>query len=450
MVGVETQSILDIIDNNEKLTNVQRLGINLTALSEYVDGYSLIGFGSALIFLGPYFHISAYLLGVSGAAAFVGMALGLIVSGYFTDKLGRRKIFVWSLVFFVILSILSALMFSATELIIMRLLIGATIGIDIPASLAYLAEVSPKRKRGRYTGAFPPLDWTLGVITSAIVALVAYEIVGDSAWRIIVGFAAIPAFVVVMLRRELPESPRWLLTKGRRDEAKMSFSRLGYNNGVIPEKFELPNSRFTDMFKKPYGIRIVASSSLWFLNCLSAGLVTVSEPFVLRYIGFVSIADTFIFTAITWVFSFLGTLLGFYLIDKIGRKKVSYVGAIPSGIVALFMGLFFLHNSLVLPYLFIALGFFDWLGTSAPQWGWGSELFPTRLRGKTQGFCNSWCRWALALNVFLIPAVIVLGLTAFKSLIVIFAVLYFIYSAVIYIFPFLETKGKSLEEISPN
>ncbi len=449
MVDAKTQSILDVMDTSERLSKLQRRGITVTAISEYIDGYSLIGFGSALIFLGPYFHVSAFILGLSGAAAFLGMGVGLIVSGYFTDKIGRRTIFVWSLIFFVILSLLSAVIISTAELIILRVLIGMAIGIDIPASLAYLAEISPKRKRGRYTGAFPPLDWTLGVITSAIVALVSYTIVGDSAWRVIVGVVAIPAFVVLVLRRGLPESPRWLLSKGRVEEAMSSFSKLGIG-GVTPEKYEAPQSKYHEIFKKPYGIRVLASSSLWFTNCLSAGITTVSEPFVLRFIGFETISDTFIFTAITWVFSFFGTLLGFYLVDKIGRKKVSYLGAIPSGIVAVAIGLFFLHNSLVLPYLFIALGFFNWLGTSAPQWGWGSELFPTRMRGKTQGFCNSWCRWALALNVFLIPTIIALGFSAFSTLVIILGVLYFVYTAIIVIFPFLETMGKSLEEISPS
>ena len=106
-----------------------------------------------------------------GAAGFLGAMVGLVVFGDMSDRLGRRAIFVANLVFFVVFSIVSAFITSVPQLFIVRFLVGLGVGMDIPTSTAYLAEIAPARHRGKVLGALTQVTWILGALTSTLVAM---------------------------------------------------------------------------------------------------------------------------------------------------------------------------------------------------------------------------------------------------------------------------------------
>ena len=119
----------------------QRYAALLVAFGEFIDGYDLLVIGGALIFLKPQFGLSPQETGMLGAAGFLGAMLGLVIFGDMSDRLGRRAIFVANLVFFVVFSIVSAFITSVPQLFVVRLLVGLGVGMDIPTSTAYLAEI---------------------------------------------------------------------------------------------------------------------------------------------------------------------------------------------------------------------------------------------------------------------------------------------------------------------
>ena len=112
-------------------------------------------------------------------------------------------------------------------LFVVRVLIGVAIGADIAASISFLAELSPKGSRGGWTGAMPQITWSLGAMCSVLVAAGLYVLVGSESWRLMFAAGALPAVVVLLLRRSLPDSPRWLLGQGRVEEAAGVFEQFG-------------------------------------------------------------------------------------------------------------------------------------------------------------------------------------------------------------------------------
>src|SRR6185312_9992853 len=139
-------------------------------------------------------------VGALGASGFLGAMVGMLIFGDLSDRLGRRAIFVANLIFFVVFSILSAFINSLWELFAVRFLVGVGIGMDIPTSTAYLAEIAPARHRGKVLGSLSQVTWILGALTSTLVAVPLAAAFGEAAWRWMFGLAALPALLVLLGR----------------------------------------------------------------------------------------------------------------------------------------------------------------------------------------------------------------------------------------------------------
>ncbi len=193
--------------DDHPLSPRQRYAITLAALGEFIDGYDLLVMGAALIFLRPQFHLTPSEIGLLGGASFIGAAIGMVVFGDLSDRLGRRTIFVANLLFFVVFSIASAFVTSVPQLFIVRFLVGIGVGMDVPTSTAYIAEVAPRAQRGVLAGSLVNFTWILGALVSTLIALPLMRFAGADTWRWMFALAAIPAALVLIGRQALPESP---------------------------------------------------------------------------------------------------------------------------------------------------------------------------------------------------------------------------------------------------
>ena len=428
------------------LSPAQRYAAILVALGEFIDGYDLLVIGGALIFLRPHFNLTPSQVGALGASGFLGAMVGMLIFGDMSDRLGRRAIFVANLIFFVVFSILSAFIQTVPELFIVRFLVGVGVGMDVPTSAAYLAEIAPRKHRGVIAGSLLNITWILGATTSTLIALPLIYLVGNDAWRWMFGLAAVPALLVLLGRQGLPESPRWLIAHGRYEEARAAFARFGVETDIATLTASgTRRGSYGELFGPRWGKRVWLVAAVFFLNCVSGPLSTIAAPYVLRTVGALSMEASLGFAALVWIVGLAGVLTGLLLIDRLGRRPLLLLAAIPEGLAALFMAFAGPSHPPMLIAGYFLFSFCSWLGPAVLTWVWSSELFPTHLRGRSQGFCNATCRLAIAINIFLIPVgVAAIGFTAS---IVILSIPLFGLAALVASQPMFDSQNQSLEAL---
>ena len=364
------------------LSPAQRYAAILVALGEFIDGYDLLVIGGALIFLRPHFNLTPSQVGALGASGFLGAMVGMLIFGDMSDRLGRRAIFVANLIFFVVFSILSAFIRTVPELFIVQFLVGVGVGMDVPTSAAYLAEIAPRKHRGVIAGSLLNITWILGATTSTLIALPLIYLAGNDAWRWMFGLAAVPALLVLLGRQGLPESPRWLIAHGRYEEAQAAFARFGVETDIATLAASgTRRGSYGELFGPRWSKQVWLVAAVFFLNCVSGPLSTIAAPYVLRTVGALSMEASLGFAALVWIVGLAGVLTGLLLIDRLGRRPLLLLAAIPEGLAALFMAFAGPSHPPMLIAGYFIFSFCSWLGPAVLTWVWSSELFPTHLRG---------------------------------------------------------------------
>ena len=241
-------------------------------------------------------------------------------------------------------------------------------------------------------------------MASNLIALPLMAWAGADAWRWMFGLAAVPAVLILLARQALPESPRWLLSHGRTEQARQALRSFGIESDTAALS-QLSNraGSYGELFRPPFRERVLLVALVFFLNCIAGPLSTIAAPFVPRTVGALSNETTLLFSTLVWCTGLAGVLVGSQLINRIGRRRLLFIAVIPEACAALFMAFAGPSHPPMLIVGFFAFSFFSWRGPAVLTWVWSSELFPTRLRGRSQGFCNGACRLAIAINIFLIP-----------------------------------------------
>jgi putative MFS transporter len=426
--------VLDAFDDEVRATPARRRALLAIGLGEFVDGYDLIVISGALLQLQLRFHMSKGDVGWLSAAAFFGSAVGAVCFGDLTDRLGRRRIFVLNLMAFVGLAVLSAAITQLWMLFAVRVLIGVAIGADIVASMAFLSELSPRRSRGSWTGAMPQITWSLGAICAVLVDAALYVVGGSEAWRLMFLAAALPALGVLFLRRSLPDSPRWLLSRGRVDEAITSFAQFGIPRADAQAMITaLPTSRptgarprlqfrdclapYATIFKdgrRAAGVFAIVMIGVIPLNGIGQ---SVLGPYVLKEFGHLTPVGALLGGAVIWLGALVGSVLAWQTIDRVGRARLISIALVGFVVVYGLMVSVAARTVMLVP-LFCLLGVVTWLGASA-CWPLPSEMAPTEVRGRAQGLGSGLQRASVGINVLIVPQL--LGALGFRWTVVIAA-----------------------------
>jgi putative MFS transporter len=408
---------LGAFDDEVRMTRPRRRALVAIGLGEFVDAYDLIVISGALLVLKPHFHLSTGELAWLSAAAFFGSAVGALFFGDVADRIGRRRVFVLNLVAFVGLALLSAVVTQLWMLFAVRVLIGVAIGADIAASISFLAELSPRGSRGGWTGAMPQITWSLGAMCAVLVAAGLYVLVGTESWRLMFAAGALPAVAVLLLRRSLPDSPRWLLSQGRVEEAVAVFEQFGVSvrdSSRLAAAAEpaVPATRLRARLE-PYA-RLFAgarrSAVVWAI--LMIGLIplngigqSVLTQYVLKEFGNLSNVGALLGGSVIWIGALAGSYLAWRTLDRIGRIT-SIVGALAGFVVVYLLMVTVAFGTAWLVPLFLLLGVVTWWGASA-CWPLPSELAPTEVRARAQGLGTGLQRLSIGVNVVLVPHMLV-------------------------------------------
>jgi putative MFS transporter len=335
---------------------------------------------------------------------FVGMTLGSLITGFVGDKYGRRFTYQINLLIFGIASLAAAFAQDMTQLIVCRFVQGLGLGAEIVVGYSTLTEFVPPRTRGRWLSMMA----FLVVAGFPVTALLGYLIIPAFGWRPMFIIAGIGSLIVWYLRKNLPESPRWLESEGRTAEAEalmQSIEREAAGSAPLPPLVvpaPVPQVAAIDMLKPPLLQRmIVGSWVLITINTLIFGFVLFLPQFFLRQ-G-LTIANSLAYTLVLSAGSLVGCVLGAYLSDAIGRRW-SIIGA---SLVTIVTGYIYARfHAGDDPAVVLSVGFVlivaIYVQTAILFGVYTPELFPTEIRLRANGICNTLGRGATVVSPFIV------------------------------------------------
>lgn len=365
-------------------------------------GGLLFGFDTGVIsgaipFLQQDFGIDNGMVEMVTSSGLIGAILGALFSGKVTDRLGRKPVILASAVIFAIGALWSGFAPDIYHLILSRLFLGVAIGVSSFAVPLYIAEISPARPRGRLVSMFQ-LMITIGVLTSYLSDLFFADEQDISCWRPMFYVGVIPAMILLVGVYFVPETPRWLMSKGRIDESRKILSRIEPEESVeiVIGQMEAElkeNEKNISSWKellKPW-LRtplIIAIGIMFFQQFVGINTVIYYSPKIFLMAGFDGAVSAIWASVGVGVVNVLATLVSVYFVDRLGRRKLYLIGL--SGVALSLMALstsFIFVNQLgeMGKWLTIGLVFLyvTFYAISIGPLGWLiiSEVFPQHVRG---------------------------------------------------------------------
>lgn len=383
------------------------------------------------------------------AMALWGTVIGAIFGGIPTNKLGRKKTLIWIGVLFLVSAIGSAFANDPYTFAFFRFLGGLGIGASTIAAPAYVSEIAPAKDRGRLVALYQ-FNIVLGILLAFLSNYLLRD-VGENAWRWMIGVMAFPSFFYTIIVFAIPESPRWLISQSRNDDAKKVLEQIDPEANIEELMGELHagednHPKGETIFLKKYRFPLILAFLLAFFNQFSGiNAFLYYAPRIFAEAGLEESAALMSSIGIGLT-NLIFTLLGVFLIDVLGRKVLMYIGSagyiISLGLVSL--AFFLKWEGMAVPvflFMFIAS---HAIGQGAVIWVFISEIFPNHLRASGQAFGSS-THWVLAA---IIPSMVpfLFSTIGAGTVFLIFAVM-MVFQLLFVIFMMPETKGKSLEEL---
>lgn len=401
------------------------------AMANYIEAGSIIAAASSLTLWQAYLNLDSMAIGLLSAvsANAFGAAIGALIGGYLCDKYGRKFIYTYDLLAYMVGVFLIAISFNFPLLIIGTIITGVAVGAGVPASWTYIAEEAPHKKRAAHVGT-AQLAWSIGPAVTFLLAVLLAPL-GLLGSRLIFVHLLIIAFITWYIRQGLSESKIWKEGKAREEEDRKA-GKLSKN--ALKELFSLKLNR--EALFLLIGIYL-------FWN-LTAGAMGYFMPYIYENVGGLSSAHANLLQAFLWTLTVVTTFFVFMKLgDKYSRRFLFGLGAV-MGIAAWVILTFSAMNWYSLFAFVILWGSAAGFGAQAFYGLWSSELFPTKYRAGAQGFMYFLVRFGIAIWSFLLPIVMdTLGFQAAGIVMIAFLVIHCIIG--IWLAP--DTQGKTLEEI---
>ena len=300
----------------------------IVALGGLLSGFDTGVISGALLFIKDEWNLSDYLQGILVSSTLVGATIGAILNGHLADLFGRKKILIFTAVLFFIGSIFCAAAPNINILILSRFIVGLAIGVVTFATPLYLSEISPEKIRGSLVSLFQ-LAITIGILFSYLVNAGFANI--QFGWRLMLLFGVFPALILGIGMFFMSDTPRWLISKGKDDEAKKVFKRIEPGIDADKEILEIKNvlqNKDNDKkfeFKKWMFAPLFLGIGLMFCQQWT-GINTIIyyAPTILKIAGFNSNSSAIYATVGIGIVNCLMTFIAIFLSDKTGRKPLLY------------------------------------------------------------------------------------------------------------------------------
>ena len=377
-------------------------GLALSAgLAGLLYGYDTVSISGAIEFLRARYGLSTLMEGLVVSSIMLGAVIGAATAGFLSDRFGRKRILIIGGAFFLVAAVWSALTIGPIALIVARVAGGYGIGLTAALAVTYITESAPANIRGLLAFSYQLLAVCGIFLTNVINYIIASHGSNDwdiaTGWRWMLGLGAIPAAAFLLAMRRAPESPRFLIQIGRTDEGFAVLERiLGTERARLRTddiqasvKLETEMSHeFHDLFRPGLRRALVIGIFLAVFNqFIGMNAISYYGPVMFSDLGFAG--DTqFLAAASVGGVELVATVVGMYLIDTFGRKRLMEIGTGMMCVFALCIsGSYFMGNSL-LTLIFVMAFTISFAFSMGPiPWIVIPELFPTYLRGRATGLC---------------------------------------------------------------
>jgi MFS family permease len=384
----------------------------LMMASILVEAWDLYSIAFVLIFINEQFHPGPLLLGLAAAATQGGAVIGALVGGWLADKIGRRVMFLSTMIMFIVFALAQAFVPNVVWLVIVRLILGMPLGSDISNGYAYIMESMRKGDRevmgNRWQFMFAVGQvMTLAVVTIFILSQLPHELI----WRVTLGLGAVPAFIILVMRHDLPETAVWLIRRGRFQAAKQvardlfgdPLDMLPNEDIVVPQPH--PTEFLADTRKDP--IRWRATLYGWTACFAQSGEFSTFAfyiPIIFVMVGVSSILGTTLVTMALYIFAAISGWVGPMITPRIGHRGIGIAGF---GIVLVALlvaaGALYSGQTLLLPF-----------AAAVMLWGhyWAASNCMTipslvakpQYRGTASGFAYMFVKLPTFIGIFLFPS----------------------------------------------
>jgi len=426
----------------------------VVALGGFLFGFDVAVISGAEQDIKRVWELSDVLHGIAIGVALYGTVVGALLGGIPATKWGRKKTLLWIGILYLLSALGSALAPGVYIFMAFRLLGGFAIGASSVVAPMYISEIAPAKNRGKLVATFQ-FNIVFGILIAYFSNYLLEGVGGNNSWRLMLGVVAIPALIYSILVFFVPESPRWLIVHrgdyntarkilGVSDPAGVDEAIEALHKSIGEEKHKEKLSAF---FKRKYNFPIFLAVMIAFFNQMSGiNAVIYFAPRVFELAG-ISKQGAFLQSVGVGLVNLVFTMLGLYLIDRIGRKILMLIGSIGYIISLVSVAAAFYLNhvgGMIVPMLLFLFIASHAIGQGAVIWVLISEVFPNSVRayGQSLGASTHWIMAAIITTLFPILAVKIgpAPIFAFFAFMMVLQLLW-----VIFIMP--ETKGKSLEEI---
>ena len=422
----------------------------IVGTATFFDAFDALAIASVLPVIAPLWKLAPQQIGWLISAGFLGQLLGALVFGWVAERHGRITAMVWSIALFSVMSLVCALAWDYNSLLAFRTMQGIGLGGEVPVAAVFISELARAQGRGRFVLLYE-FVFPVGLVAASLAGL---WVVPHLGWPYMFAIGALPGFLALVLRRLLPESPRWLAVRGRLAQAEAAMAQIeSETRKATGEPLPAPKpvvstldkpASLTDLFGPFYLRRTLVVWVIWFCAYFVNYGLSIWLPTVYRTVFKLPLDQSLRYGLITQAVGLIGTLICALAIDHVGRRPwfaLSFVGA--AAALAVLASTPTPTAQQVLTYMTIAYFFVSSINIGV--YLYTPELYPTRVRALGVGTATAWLRLASIIGPIVVGMMIGSGLA---TVFVTFAAVAGIAAVITGLFA-VETKGRVLEEASP-
>lgn len=385
----------------------------------FVDAYDFTALGIGAVQLKAQFHLTSFELGSLTASMALGALIGALIGGYFTDKIGRLKMFLLDLFLFVGSAIAAALAPDLAWLIVFRLIMGFGVGLDFPVALSFVAEFSSVNRKSRLVQGWQTMWYSAATLGFLLLLGIHFLGVTSELWRYAVGFGALPALIVLVLRyRYMDESPMWLASSGDLQGAvKVLHKSYGIDAELVPSLSPSINTVSAPivtplraekvLFTPRYRARTILAGVIGFTQSMEYFALGFYLPTIIALLFGKNLSTVLWASALFNAFGIVGALMNLATTNRLGLRRMCFIGYSVVILSMASIGIFG-HGA---PAMFTAIALIVFIGFHSYGQGsagmsMGALSYPTAIRGIGAGFTQSVIRVGSIAGFYFFPVVL--------------------------------------------